>query len=77
VAANQDLSIQDVASQAGIKMVRTILKWQHNGKIPPAPIDGHYSPEYVTTVRTYRKNSLSTQSKNYWATLTPDTTKCS
>jgi hypothetical protein len=64
------MTIKDVASQAGLKMVRTVRKWQHEGKIPPAPPDGDYSPAYVQAVRGYRETALSTQSKKYWAKLT-------
>ena len=63
------LTIQEVAQLAGF-MVSTIRKWQRDGKIPPAPTDGDYSPEYVEMLQTYRKNALSTQSKNRWAKLT-------
>lgn len=53
-------------------MVRTIRKWQCQGKVPPAPADGLYDREYVQILQTYRKNALSTQSKNRWGKLMPE-----
>jgi DNA-binding transcriptional MerR regulator len=65
------LTIQGVAQLLGF-MVSTIRKWQRDGKVPPAPTDGNYSPEYVAILQTYRKNALSAQIRSRWAKLTPE-----